>query len=190
MLVEPGADGVRHARELRGLENVVQGTLIDAAPLLRDTGAIGAFDVVEHIEDDAAFIDEVANVLNADGLFFATVPTYQWLWSSADDEAGHYRRYTGKSFADLLSARFDILFSSYFFAPLIPPVALLRALPYRLGRRLAMDEESAGREHGTSNSIAARTMSAMLRREIARISALKPMNMGSSLIVAARKKAV
>jgi SAM-dependent methyltransferase len=190
VLVEPGADGVRHARELRGLEQVVQGTLQDAVPLLGETGAIGAFDVVEHIEDDAAFIDQVADALSERGFFFATVPAHRWLWSNADDEAGHYRRYTSRSFTGLLSARFDVLFSSYFFAPLIPPVAILRALPYRLGRRLATDDESAAREHGTSNGIAARTMSAMLRNEVSRIASLKPLKFGSSLIVAARKKPV
>ncbi|WP_266180855.1 class I SAM-dependent methyltransferase [Dyella humicola] len=190
ILVEPGADGARHARELRGLENVIHGTLLDAMPLLGEAGAIGAFDVVEHVEDDAAFIDQVADALSERGLFFATVPAYQWLWSSADDEAGHYRRYTSRSFTDLLSTRFDMLFSSYFFAPLIPPVAISRALPYRLGRRGARDDESAAREHGTSNGMATRAMSAMLRHEVRRISTIKPLKFGSSLIVAARKKAI
>lgn len=187
-LIEPGADGARNAKELRGIEKVIHGTLGDAMTAFPDVGAAGAFDVVEHIENDRAFVNQVADFLPDRGMFYSTVPTYSWLWSSADDEAGHFRRYTLASYRALLAERFDLQFASYFFAPLVPPIAVFRSLPYRLGRRGGASSSQVAREHGTSGGLATRAMAHMLQREVARIDRLQPLRFGASLIVAAQKK--
>lgn len=184
-LIEPGSDGARNARELRGIHHV-ECTTLDQSQGQFD--AIGAFDVVEHIGDDASFVDEVARHLREDGLFFSTVPVHPWLWSSADDEAGHFRRYTAETYASLLSKRFDIEFASYFFAPLVLPIALFRSVPYRLGHRTVADEVTSAKEHGTDDGVLSKIIANLLRTEVARIEALSSMKFGSSLIVAARKK--
>jgi len=56
-----------------------------------------------------------------------------FLWSDEDVHAGHFRRYTPDSLKIALSeAGFEVEFTSYFFAWLVPVVFLLRALPFRL----------------------------------------------------------
>lgn len=188
-LVEPGADGARTARDLRRIAQVIQAPLAEATAQLGPVGAIGAFDVVEHIADDRAFVGQVADVLGEGGMFYSTVPAHAWLWSGADDAAGHFRRYTLDSYRALLAERFELVYASYFFGALVLPAALMRALPYRLGRRAPPSADEAAREHGTSGGMLTRLLAGALRHEVKRIAAREPMSWGSSLIVAARKRA-
>jgi 2-polyprenyl-3-methyl-5-hydroxy-6-metoxy-1,4-benzoquinol methylase len=185
-LIEPGMDGALNASE-RGVSCVVCSTLGEATGI-DHMDAAGAFDVVEHIADDAGFIDQVAGVLSPGGYFFSTVPAHQWLWSGADDEAGHFRRYTARSYAALLAPRFDVRYIGYFFSPLVLPIAVLRAAPYRLGVGMHTTDESASREHGADGGLSSRVMLRLLRPEVARIAALRPSRFGASLIVASQKK--
>lgn len=55
---------------------------------------VGAFDVIEHCEDEALAAAELARVLAPGGRLLISVPAYQWAWSGHDIRAGHYRRYT------------------------------------------------------------------------------------------------
>ncbi|MFL6734108.1 MAG: class I SAM-dependent methyltransferase [Sphingomicrobium sp.] len=55
---------------------------------------IGAFDVIEHIEDDRAAVDSVAKCLKPDGRLVVTVPAHQWMWSAHDVVNHHHRRYS------------------------------------------------------------------------------------------------
>ncbi|HXC17167.1 MAG TPA: class I SAM-dependent methyltransferase, partial [Holophagaceae bacterium] len=54
---------------------------------------IGAFDVIEHIEDDEAVLSEMLRALRPGGGVLLTVPQHRWLWSPVDVFAGHARRY-------------------------------------------------------------------------------------------------
>jgi SAM-dependent methyltransferase len=54
---------------------------------------VGAFDVLEHIEEDQTVLGECARMLRPGGVLIATVPQHPWLWSSQDDIAHHVRRY-------------------------------------------------------------------------------------------------
>ena len=129
VVVEPGADGVRHAGA-RGLHTVVQATLKEARFRDRSLPAIGLFDVLEHVEDEQEFLGEVHRCLASDGHFYLTVPAGQWLWSDADVQAGHFRRYTLASLRRALErAGFRPLFMSKFFSPLPLPLFLCRSLP-------------------------------------------------------------
>lgn len=58
---------------------------------------VGAFDVLEHIEDHKSALCEWKRVLKDDGAIVVTVPAYQWLWSQHDVSMHHWRRYTVKS---------------------------------------------------------------------------------------------
>jgi SAM-dependent methyltransferase len=58
---------------------------------------VGAFDVLEHIEDHRSALSEWKRVLKDDGAIVITVPAYQWLWSGHDVIMHHWRRYTMKS---------------------------------------------------------------------------------------------
>jgi len=56
--------------------------------------AIGAFDVLEHIEDDEAALKDWARVLKPGGKIVLTVPAYEWLWTDHDVSLMHFRRHT------------------------------------------------------------------------------------------------
>lgn len=89
---------------LDGLKNVqkrlpgVELIQLDALnmPFKNEWNAIGAFDVIEHIEEDKRVMQQVHQALKSDGYFFITVPQYQFMWSYLDDYAKHKRRYTQK----------------------------------------------------------------------------------------------
>ena len=60
------------------------------------------------------------------GKLFLTVPAFNFLWSTIDQESGHFRRYTrGSLEKSVTSAGFKIIQSSYFFTYLIPAMILL-----------------------------------------------------------------
>lgn len=90
---------------------------------------IGAFDVIEHIEDDATAVRGLHQLLTKDGLLIATVPAYQFLWSEHDVEHHHFRRYTKGSMRKLLSdAGFRVVYIGYWNCTLLPVAYVLRKL--------------------------------------------------------------
>lgn len=110
--------------ETRGYAKVVRD--IEAA----DTyDLIGAFDVIEHIEDDKAFAGKLFSSLKSGGVLVATVPAYQFLWSVHDVEHHHFRRYTKGQMEKLLTnAGFELQCASYWNCTLLPVAYLLRKL--------------------------------------------------------------
>jgi SAM-dependent methyltransferase len=59
-------------------------------------------DVLEHIENDTLFFDNVVNKLKDNGTILITVPAWQFLFSTHDIRAQHYRRYNRKQLMTLL----------------------------------------------------------------------------------------
>lgn len=188
VLVEPGSSGIVNARK-RGIRNVVQAT-VDAAKFRpRSLSGIGVFDVVEHVEDDRAFLKSLNNLMVTGAMLYATVPAYQWLWSHKDIHAGHYRRYTLEQFSRVLQeAGFLVDYATYIFRPLPLPIFLAKALPYRLGlsgkkRRSLKD---VARDHAAMHSLRARFVSKLLNGEVENVRNGKRMHIGGSILVAAR----
>ena len=135
VLVEPGAAGVRHA-QTRGLRNVVHATLKETRFRDGSLPAIGLFDVLEHIDDEQAFLREIRRCLAPGGRIYLTVPAGRWLWSDDDLQAGHFRRYTRASLREAFDrAGFRPLLVSKMFFPLPLPLFLCRSLPSLFGRR-------------------------------------------------------
>ena len=133
VLVEPGLAGARNALK-RGVRHVVRATLEDAEFLPEVLSAVGLFDVVEHIEDDRAFLAKINRFMVCGGRAYLTVPAFDWLWSREDKDAGHWRRYTVRSLTRVLEETgYAVEFGTYFFGLLPLPILLLRVLPYRLG---------------------------------------------------------
>lgn len=63
-------------------------------PAERDRyGLIVALDVLEHLEEPAVAMDVLRGRFRSGGLFVATVPALQSLWTAHDDFNRHYRRY-------------------------------------------------------------------------------------------------
>lgn len=92
-----------------------------ALPYRSEFHAIGAFDVLEHIDEDEDVMANVHSALLPGGLFFITVPQHAWLWSDADEHAHHKRRYSRAELATKLQrAGFRIAFCSSFVFTLLP----------------------------------------------------------------------
>jgi SAM-dependent methyltransferase len=63
-----------------------------------------AFEVLEHIEDDAAAVKEWASRLRAGGWLLLSVPAYQGRYGPADELVGHFRRYDPDALVTLLGS--------------------------------------------------------------------------------------
>lgn len=129
--VEPSRRGVlaSAARGVHSIESDLASLQLPGASV----GQVGLFDVLEHIEHRADLLREIWRVLSPDGVLILTVPALNLLWSSADENAGHFIRYSKRSIRkELVESGFQIERSQYFFASLVLPLLLLRAVPYRL----------------------------------------------------------
>lgn len=125
VMIEPFLSGCLKAKS-RGVKNIV---CSDFASLkfAEKMKLVGLFDVIEHIEDDDNFIKKISESMQKNGLIFATVPAFQFLWSKIDEESGHYRRYTLRNFVYLFEQNdFEILHKKYFFTYLVPLMLLIR----------------------------------------------------------------
>jgi SAM-dependent methyltransferase len=90
---------------------------------------IGAFDVIEHIEDDVQFVRELSQLTMQGGYLVATVPAFQFLWGVHDVTHMHYRRHTTSSMRRLLeSAGYEVAYLRYWNVLLFPVAALMRLL--------------------------------------------------------------
>lgn len=189
LLLEPGQTGAYNAHVHRGINMVACSLLEDAGFSQSAFGAIGMFDVLEHIEDDRAFIAEIAPLLATGGKLYLTVPCHAWLWSGADVDAGHFRRHTERSLRALLDEHFEIDYLSYFFKPLVLPQWLLRAIPYRLGfgRKTELSPETA---HGSNRGPITRALTRLLQSETGKVSRGEQIRFGASCLVAAHRKPV
>lgn len=121
-------EGLRFARIRLPEAELIQ---LDATrmPFENMWDAIGAFDVLEHIEADAQVMQEVLKALKPGGHFYITVPQYPWMWSYLDDVAFHKRRYTRQELKrKLKAAGYDVKFISSFVFTLFPAMALSRLL--------------------------------------------------------------
>lgn len=122
------ADGLAHAAKRMPNVEMVQ---MDAAsiPYLEEFDLIGAYYVIEHIEDDRKALQEIYKALKPGGGVIITVPQHAFLWSSADEQACHKRRYSKSELnSKLWEAGFDIIRMTSFIALLFPAMLLSRAL--------------------------------------------------------------
>lgn len=107
-------------------------------PFRNEFDVIGAFDVLEHIEEDVDVLRQVHGALTARGKVLLTVPQHRFLWSQTDVEACHVRRYTQKELASKLQeAGFKVIFKTSFMTFLMPLMFLSRR-----GKRKPSTKES------------------------------------------------
>ncbi len=52
--------------------------------------------IIEHIEDDIAFLKKAQSLVNPGGRIFLLTSAHPWLYSSFDEAVHHYRRYSKK----------------------------------------------------------------------------------------------
>ncbi len=95
----------------------------------RTYDAICLFDVLEHLEDDAGFLERAKKALAPGGVMLITVPALPFLWSVHDVEHHHFRRYTSGSLQKLFrNAGYQPTFVSYWNMLLFFPAAFIRLL--------------------------------------------------------------
>lgn len=98
-------------------------------PFKNEFDVIGAFDVLEHIEEDEIVLSQIFNALKSGGGVILTVPQHRWLWSKNDEIACHKRRYLKKELAEKVAmAGFQILHMTSFVSLLLPLMAASRLL--------------------------------------------------------------
>lgn len=96
---------------------------------------VTSFDVVEHVEDDVAFLRELGSRLRPGGRLLVTVPAYPFLWSVFDELNHHKRRYTRPRLERAIAAaRLEVERATHFNTLLFPPVAIVRLAEKALGR--------------------------------------------------------
>lgn len=190
VVLEPGPNGAANAKQ-RGVANVVCSTFNTAQFRAKTVGAIGLFDVVEHVENNSAFISKVRDVLKPGGRLYVTVPAYNWLWSDEDIRAGHHRRYTINKLARSIGdAGFRIDFATYVFAFLPIAIFVARTLPFvasKIIRYRHAPTEIHGHSHHEKHALLTNAITLLTRREIKLISQCKPIRFGSSCLVAATR---
>jgi SAM-dependent methyltransferase len=175
--------GLRHARRRLPSVEFVQADARDL-PYEAEFDAIGAFDVIEHIDDDTAVLTSIHRALKPNGIVILTVPQHKWLWSATDEQAMHKRRYTRQDLsAKLAAAGFAMLRCTSFVTTLLPVMYL---------SRLAKREQPAGAEGDVYEfeiSPAANTVcAAAMRIDEALIGMGVSLPVGGSLLAVARKK--
>lgn len=189
VLVEPGEEGARLAQQ-QGVRNVICGTAVTAGLRRASIPAIGTFDVIEHVDDDAGFVKYLHDLLRPEGMLFASVPAYNWLWSGADVHAGHYRRYSLGGFKELLVENgFTPRYMTYFFRPLPLPIFFLRSLPSMIMGSGKQDRKKVARQHGQGRSHVSRVLDALLEPEVARVERASRIPFGSSILAVASRNA-
>ena len=134
-------EALQHCRA-RGLRRLIRG-LAERLPIADDScDVVTALGVLEHVDDDAGLIDELARVCRPGGHVLLLTSAYRGLWSAHDEAVHHKRRYTRAELLRLLSrSEFEIVKLSYVNALLLPAIVGFR-LAQRLFQRRCVERPS------------------------------------------------
>jgi SAM-dependent methyltransferase len=126
----------RHIAEGRLGRQVMSAPLPELAGVPdRHYDLIGAFDVIEHIDDDDGALASIADKLKPGGKFLMTVPAHQWMWSAHDVVNHHKRRYSKRALKALIERSPLKLSKVGYFNSLLFPLAAAERLASRLRGR-------------------------------------------------------
>lgn len=151
-------------------------------PYDQEFDVIGAFDVLEHIEEDEHALRACRAALRPGGGLLLTVPQHRALWSPADDYAHHKRRYSRRELAKKLqSSGLRIQRLTSFVTSLLPLMALSRWQQRR--RDDAYDPTAEFRISAWMNAVLARVLD--MERGAIRLGVTLPVG-GSLVAVAVR----
>jgi len=174
--VEPG-DGGSLVSERHGVVSIHSDLQSLALPF-GSIRVLGMFDVLEHLENRPAVLAEIHRVLHPDGRLVLSLPALMVLWSDFDASGGHYLRYSRRVIRrELRDAGFEIERMGYCFFSAVLPLLLIRAIPYRLGVRQPVTEDTMLASDG---GLVGRILGSIERR----IALRAPI--GTSLVVVAR----
>lgn len=133
---EPAAAGIALARSRLPREvELVEADVLDM-PFVEEFDFVGAFDVLEHVADDAAALAALAQAARPGGSVAIFAPQHPRLWSDMDRIAHHVRRYRRRDLAaKVRGAGLEIEFEGSFVSTLLPAMVASRVIRKLLRRQ-------------------------------------------------------
>ncbi|MBW2173556.1 MAG: class I SAM-dependent methyltransferase [Deltaproteobacteria bacterium] len=127
--VELSTDAIQFLKR-RDLNFVVRSDASLSIPFKEDVfSVITCLDVLEHIDDDFALLNEMVRVCEPGGHIILTVPAFNALWSPHDSALQHRRRYTRKQMLKrVCRLNSAVIKSSYYNTALFLPILAVRKL--------------------------------------------------------------
>jgi SAM-dependent methyltransferase len=99
---------------------------------------IVCLDVLEHVADDVALLENFRSIIAPGGHLLLKVPACPWLYGSVDEASGHHRRYTPRQLRERAEAAgWEPVAAHY--------MNLAGVLPYWLKSRMARRESTFSR---------------------------------------------
>lgn len=174
-------DGLRYAKATLERSELLQADARDL-PFTEEFDVVGAFDVLEHIDDDEGALASFYRATRPGGGVLVSVPQHPWLWSPADEHACHERRYTRRELSSKLeSAGFTIERLTSFVTLLLPAMAASRRRSRSRPRAYEPSaEHAAAARHGAVLSRAMAAEGWLIRRGVS-------LPAGGSLFAVARR---
>lgn len=173
--------GLQFAQQRTNKAELIQ---VDARslPYEDEFDLIGAFDVIEHIDEDELVLNQLYKATTPGGGLILTVPQHDWLWSYMDDYSQHKRRYSAKELRKKVSdAGYEILQMTSFVSLLLPAMYLSRLANSESPKNA--DQTAELRLHGVVNYVFEKIMD--IERYLIQMGI--PFRAGGSLMLAARK---
>lgn len=110
-------------------------------PYREEFDVVGAFDVIEHIDDDVGAMHELMQALKPGGGAIFVVPRHMFMWSVVDELACHKRRYGGRQIEDRVrEAGFEVVRTFTFGMLTLPLQYLSRKIMLRFRKGAKMSD--------------------------------------------------
>lgn len=152
--IDASQTAIELARERYPQETFIVGDSPESAgEAIREASLLLMADVLEHVEDDRAFLARWTGALSVGASILITVPADPSLWSRHDRAHGHYRRYELLSLQEVwrgLPVEVELL--SYFNRRLFPIARLARRRRSASRNDIGPTSDEAGNEAGNESS--------------------------------------
>jgi SAM-dependent methyltransferase len=141
--VEMDQNAIQFAKaKIDGAVDIRKGKCPDEIPFAgKKYDLICLFDVLEHIEEETETLFALKKRLKPEGIILVTVPAYQWLWSSHDENLHHKRRYTVDKLRSVATEAQLAAKTSTYFNTLLFPLAAIARIAERFSKK-EMDSEA------------------------------------------------
>ena len=190
--MDTAADAIALAREHFPGVPFHHGDVLDRTlPLPEGLHLVLLMDVLEHIEDDRAFLAGLVERLPPGAAILLTVPANPALWSRHDEVFGHHRRYTALDLPAVwapLPVRVELL--SHYCTTLYPAVWAVRTAQKPFGGAFGEGETDFRMPPAPINAVLRRLFAHERHRLRRMADGARPFPFGSSLLAVLRKDGV
>jgi SAM-dependent methyltransferase len=109
-------------------------------PFENEFQIVGAFDILEHIDEDDVVLRQMYQATSPGGGIIVTAPQHRFLWSAFDVFSGHQRRYVRKELEEKIErAGFRVVRTTSFVFFLLPLILVVRLLEKRKARDVTVE---------------------------------------------------